>query len=82
MMGMQDLKGSAQGRKRKAERAVKKEPKATREKAENSYNSLHWAVILRGDSSGDKVLSFAGEKAPRSHINEQRRIKMLPLHKL
>lgn len=69
-------------RRRKAEQAVrKKNPKVTREKAENSYNSLHWAVVLTGNSSGDTVLSFAGEKAPRSHINEQRRIRTLPLHK-
>lgn len=74
--GVGDLKGSAQGRRRKAERAVQKKKKqVTREKAENSQNSLHWAVILTGDSSGDTVLSLAGGKALGSHINEQKEDK-------
>lgn len=53
-----------------------KKTKGVREKAENSHNPLHWAVICTGDSSGDTVLSLAGD------INEQKRIKMLSsLHK-
>lgn len=52
-----------------------KKTKVAREKAENSHNLLHWAVTHTGDGSGDTVLSLAGD------INEQKRIKMLSLHK-
>lgn len=79
--GVGDLKGNTQGRRRKAERAVQKKKKRQEKRLKTSSNPLNWAVILTGDSSGDAVLSFTKQKALRSHVNEEKRIKTLPLHK-